>query len=201
MSQPQHNYIDAAERTYARALLELAQEAGSLDAIAQEALELVALIREQPDLRKLLDAKMISTAQRAGMLERLFKSRLHETFYRFLQIVNKRNHLVSLLPILRAFQLLVEETRGRIEVDAFVAQPLTPSQQERITAGVGASLQRTVILHEHVEPSLIGGVRLRVGDRLIDGSILTQLRILRERMIQTGRERARDEAQNAAGSA
>ena len=185
------NQTDAVDRAYARALFELAEQAGTLDAMAEEAEQLAGLIAQQADLRRLLGSRALGHAQHEQMLERLFAGRVSDAMHRFLRVVNRKGRLGSLAAMLYAFGELVNEQRGLVEVDAFVAHRLDEAQQRQVAEAVGQRLGKEVVLHQYVDPELIGGIRLRVGDQVIDASIATQLRLLKRRMIAAGRERAR----------
>ena len=176
---------------YAAALLDLAEQGRQRDEVRAELDEVADLLGDAPDLALLLASRVLATSERRGCLERIFKGRISDLSYRFLQVVNNKDRLADLAGIVRAFGQLVDEQRGLIDVDAYVATPMDEPQTRRLAAGLGAVLEREVTLHQHTDPYLIGGLKLRVGDRLIDASIAAQLRRIRERIIAAGREQAR----------
>ncbi|MEX0745508.1 MAG: ATP synthase F1 subunit delta [Phycisphaeraceae bacterium] len=183
-------HTNAIDRAYARALFEMGEQAGSLDALADEVDQLAELIRDAPGLRRLLGGRL-PTAERAAMIDRMFQGRVSDLLYRFLHVVNRKGRLNMLESIVQAFSDLMIEHRGLVEVDAFVAQRLDDASAEAVAASVGKSLGKEVVLHQYVDAELIGGLKLRFGDRVIDGSVATQLRLLRQKMIDAGREQAR----------
>ena len=181
----------AAEDVYARALLELAEAQSLVPQIADEVSQLAELIQTQPGLRKLLDSRVLAGGERATIVENLFKGKVHDLLYRFLQVVNKKNRLAQLPEIARAFGRLVDEKYGKAEIDVWVPRELPGDQAQTVARRIGAVLNREVQLNQHVDPALVGGIRIRVGDQLIDGSIAAQLRMIRQNLIATGREKAR----------
>ena len=80
---------------------------------------------------------------------------------------------------------------GVVEAQAHVAQPLSNELARQISDRVSALVNRNVILRQVVDPKLIGGLKIRVGDTLIDGSVATQLKLMREGIAAQGREAAR----------
>lgn len=183
--------VGGAAKIYARALVEMAEEKGQLDEISSEVRQLAELIRTQPDLAKLIASPAIATPERRAMLERLFRGKLSDTTYKFLQVVNGKNRLMELPNILTSFDELIAERRGIVEVDVYVAQRMDAAEAQAVAGRIGAALKKEVVLHQYVNPDLIGGLVIRVGDQLIDGSVATQLKNMRTKLIEAGRNRAR----------
>lgn len=190
---PQH--IEKVARTvediYGLALVEMAEKAGILDATASEVDELAQILANEPQLAKLFASRVLGTNERAGSIERLFKAQLSELVYNFVQTVNRKGRLDKLQGIFKSFSRIVDERNGIVEVDVYVASAMQQDQLESMAQKVGAAIERNVILNQKVDASLIGGLKLRVGDRLIDGSIATQLKILERKIVAEGREKAK----------
>jgi F-type H+-transporting ATPase subunit delta len=186
--------IDPAARRYAAALVEMAEESGAAVEIGAEVRQLAELLETQPQLRVLMASPALSSEDRRGMLQRVFQGRVSDTTYRFLQVLSGKNRLAQLPAVLDAYQSLLDERRGIVEVDAYVARPMDAAQKDQVARRVGEVLKREVVLHQYVNPELIGGLVLRVGDQLIDGSVSTQLKNLRQKLIEAGRTRARNQS-------
>ncbi len=184
---------DSVSRVYAQALLELAGD--QADTLAEEVSGLLGLLGSEPDLGKLLSSRALNSAQRSDVVEQLFKGRVSDVLYRFLQVVNRKDRLGSLTGILSAYLGRVSEARGELNVEVFVPQPLSDEAQRGVAESIGGAMGKRVQLHQHVDRELIGGLKVRVGDRLIDGSVATQLRIMKRKLIDAGRERARQGGQ------
>ncbi len=182
--------IESVERIYAQALLEMAQGANALDDVADEVAQLRAMLDESADLARLLASQILTIEERAGSLEQIFKGRVHDLVYRFLLVVNDKQRTAQLGDILDAFKLLLDQKRDLIEVDAFVAEELLEGDADEVATAVGAAIGKHVTLRQHVQPHLLGGLKLRIGDQLLDGSVLAQLKIIKRRLIERGREAA-----------
>ncbi len=186
-----NHQLGALELGYAQALLELSDEASQFDAIAEEMLQLGELHDAEPDLGRLIDSRVISTADRRAIIERLFSGKVSDLTYRFLMVLNDKDRLSLLPKIARAYMQLVNNRRGHVNVDAYVATALSDDQASAVASGIGNAIGKTVTLLQHVDASLIGGLKIQIGDRLIDGSVSAQLRKIQSSMIEKGREMAR----------
>ena len=189
---------DSVTRVYARSLLELAEAENQLPTVAEEVEQLRALIADDADLRRLITNPILGRSDRAGMIERLFQGQVSDLTYRFLQVVNAKDRLAVLPGIAEAFGRLVAEQRNEVVVQTFVAQEMDAETKDRVSRDLGEAMGKTVTLEQHVDPSLIGGIKLRLGDRLIDASVAGQLRRMEQQLVKAGRERAR--AQTAAAN-
>jgi len=185
--------FSSVETVYAQALLGLADEAGQLEAVAAEMAELGELARGNADLVRLVSTKTLSAGKRADIIKRVFEGRVSDLLYRYLQVVNEKGRLDLLPMICKAFKTLVDRKQGILDVWAYVPQTMSDAQVAQVSQRLGQALSKTVILHQTVDASLIGGLKLRVADQLLDASVATQLRLIRERMVASGRERARND--------
>lgn len=182
---------DAVGRVYAQALVELAEAENQLDAVAEEVADLSSMLDHDDDLARLIDNPIIETTARAGMVERLFSGKVSDLLYKFLRVVNQKDRLAALPSICAAFAGIVAEKRNQLDVEAYVAKPLDDATAGRVADGLGASLGKEINLVQHVDESLIGGLKLRIGDRMIDASVQSQLQRIEQQLIAAGREKAR----------
>ncbi len=108
--------------------------------------------------------------------------------FNFLGVVNNKGRTRLLGSIAQAYNDLLDEQKGNVEVDVTVAQRLTGDQLEQVRQRVGAALGRNAVVHQYVDENIIGGLVLRVEDRLIDASVRYQLEALRERLLAARRK-------------
>ena len=178
-------------RVYAEALLALGQKDGTLDTLAEETADLRTLLADNHDLSRLLTNPVIATDARQGMVQRMFEGKVSDTLYKFLQVLNRKGRLAALPGVCDAFATLVDEAQGKIEVDATVAAELDDATASRVADELGQTLGKQVTLTQHIDPDILGGMKLRIGDRLIDASVATRLANVRQRLIAAGREKAK----------
>src|SRR6185295_4966074 len=118
-----------------------------------------------PRLAVLFSSAAIGRYARADALAKAFKDRANPTLYAYLQVLNSHERLELLRPIARALRELYEERARRVRVYVISAVPLSEDEVTRIANGVRHSMKLEPIMVPSVDPSLMGGVKIRVGDR------------------------------------
>lgn len=175
---------DSISRTYASALFELAKSKGEDISIASQVQDLGDLLSDNPLLLRLMSTPTLGSAQRRDVIQRVFKGKVDETVYNFLQILSLKNRLNTLPGIVQSYADLVAGEKGIIEVDIFVPQKLEGDQLENTKSSIGKILGgREIALHQYIDESLIGGMRIKIGDSMIDGSVASQLRDIQRKMV------------------
>ena len=180
---------DALAEIYARSLFELAESKGGREAIeacAGEIEDVLELARANPRFSEFLASRVLPIAQRSASLEKIFKGKVSDLTLRFLQILNEKARLSHLPAIAAAFDGVVQRKFGRIEVDVYTASPVNADQIKAIRDRLQKALGREPIVHPYVENGMLGGVKLQIGDMLIDGSLATQLRKFRDQLATNG---------------
>lgn len=180
---------DALAHVYARSLYELAEQAGGLDKIFEVGAELeqiCELARADKAFAEFLGSPIIAKGRRGEALGSIFRDQVTDLTLRFLLVVNEKGRLGHLEPINSAFDQLVQAAHDRVEVDVFTAQPIDAGEQQAIADRIKAAIGKEPVLHPYTDPGMIGGIKLRIGDRLIDGSVATRLRRLRHTMHSSG---------------
>ncbi|MEM1446841.1 MAG: ATP synthase F1 subunit delta [Planctomycetota bacterium] len=176
---------------YAQALLELGDESGQTDVIAGQVADLAQLLRDTPELRTLIESPAIKDADRAGVIQRVFESKVADPLYKLMQVMTRKGRLSELPALTASFKKLLDERLGIVPVDAWVASPMDADTVQRVKTEIGQALGgKTVELEQHVDASLIGGLKVKIGDTLIDASVATQLRSIRTKLIEAGRSKA-----------
>lgn len=167
-----------AER-YARALYELADESKALDGIADDLRALRRLVAGSADLLRFLRSPLIDRkAQTAGMLEVLKAAGARDLVRRFIGVVGQNRRLFVLPAMIDAFLRELARRRGEITAELATARPLTAEQSAKLAEALRRAVGQKVNIETTVEPDLIGGLVLRVGSRMVDTSIRTQLQKL-----------------------
>ncbi|MBN8643641.1 MAG: ATP synthase F1 subunit delta [Planctomycetes bacterium] len=185
---------DALSRVYAVSLFDLADKEGGRtrqEQIASEIEDLVELTREMPELSEFFASRILGTAEREGALKKMFSGRLSTLLLHFLLVVNRKERLNLFLSIAAAFDELIQEKFGRIEVDVYTKHELSRDQVNDIQSKLAQALGRDPVVHAYTDPSMLGGMRLQVGDKLIDASVSTMLRKMREQLKTKGSDALR----------
>lgn len=171
---------------YAEALLKEAEERGELDAVAAELADLIAYMDRERDFNAFLTAETVDDEPRRESLERLFRGRMSDLLLNLLQVLNNRDRLGLLRAVARCVQLRMEARRDQQEVTVRTAMPLDDRMRELVRRTVSSHIGKEALLIEAVEPELIGGMVLQIGDVQVDASVAARLLDMRKRL----RERA-----------
>lgn len=177
------NHASPLATAYAQALLELANESKTAAAVGGELRDLRQVIDANPDFAQVLADPAISREERGQLIHRVFDGRASTLMLHFLGLVNEKGRLNLLTAIAGAFDDLLDQQQGKVEVDMTVAGELGKEQLETVSRKIGDALKRDAVVHQSVDPQIIGGVVLRVRDQLIDGSVRAQLAAMRQRLL------------------
>jgi len=190
--------IDALSEIYARSLYELAEAKGGramIEGCLSELEDILELARGNPRFGEFLASRVLPVKDRAESLTKIFTGKASDLTVRFLQILNQKGRLSHLPAIAAAYDQIVQEKFGRIEVDVYTASPISPDELKLIRERLQKALGKEPIVHPYTDESMIGGVRIQIGDKLIDGSLSTQLRKLRDQLATDGAAEIRTRAE------
>jgi F-type H+-transporting ATPase subunit delta len=184
-------------RVYAEALLNAADKQGQMETVVGELESLVRDVFDADDrLEILLGGAAIGRHARAAAIEKLFQARASEIFYRFLLVLNDHDRLGLLRAIRAEARDLFDERTRRLRVLVTTAVPLSEVQKERIESRVRERFKLEPVLVPRIDPDLLGGIKIRIGDRQFDGSVRARLDLLSQQLlarssheIQSGRDR------------
>lgn len=168
---------------YAKAFLSAAEKANTTDALVDEFDGLLELLKQHPEMQKILGSNLIKHEEKLGILDRMFGGRISATLLNFLKVLSGRGRLDLLGDIHREIRDQYLILRGRFQVYVRTAAPLSPEIARDILQKIQGKLGGQPELHQSVEPELIGGLIVRVGDTVFDGSVTRQLNQVREQMI------------------
>lgn len=185
---------DAIARVYAQSLFDLAKAAGGQATIEDTLGELedfLEVARANPAIAEFLSSRILPAKRRGASLQAMLKGRMSDLTMRFLLVLNNKGRLSHLAPIAAAYDQLVQDSFGRVEVDVYTAAPISPDELNLIRDRLRSALGKEAIVHPYTDGHMIGGLKLQIGDQLIDGSIATQLRRIKDRFTVEGSAKAR----------
>lgn len=180
---------DALSRLYAASLFELAQAEGGqakIEEVLAELEDVLELGRADFSFGEFLSSRIVTVVDRAASLDRIFKGRISDLTLRFLQVVNEKDRLSHLPAIAASFDEINQHAFGRVEVDVYTAAPLDQEELNTIRNRLQVVLGKPPVIRAYVEPTMIGGVKMQIGDQLIDASIAAELRRMRDRLATSG---------------
>jgi F-type H+-transporting ATPase subunit delta len=161
---------------YAAAVYDIADTAGTLDAVAEDLRSIRRMIDDSADLRRLIASPVVDRAEQAKAMRALLeRSGANELTLRFVGVVSDNRRLFVLPAIIDAYLRRLAERRGEVVAHVTSAQALAPAQVDKVTETLRRSLGSKVVVDLKVDPGLIGGLVVRVGSKLIDDSLRTKL--------------------------
>ncbi len=173
-------------RRYARALLDVATEAGRADAVSEQLSSFSGALAHNRELADVLFNPAFSREQRARVVEALLKAigPVEPVLANSMRLLVDRNRLGYLPDIARLYRDMADAQAGRVRGHVTSATPLTPEALEGVRSALQQLTQRNVVLETRVDPALLGGVSAQVGSLLYDGSLKTQLEQMRRQLKQ-----------------
>jgi F-type H+-transporting ATPase subunit delta len=164
---------------YATALYDLADEAKQLDAVAADLARLKAMIDDSEDLRRLIASPLVSRDQQAKSMDALVgEAGIGDLTRRFVRVVAGNRRLFALRAIIDVFNRMLADRRGELTAEVTSAKPLSQAQADAVNAALRGAVGRKVSMDLKVDPRLLGGLKVRVGSRLVDASLASKLQRL-----------------------
>lgn len=187
-AQEYHDKADVSARriakVYAAALLDTAQKQGQAETVLAELDSLVRDVFErEPQLEVLLSSAAIGRHARRASLQRIFGGRASATFVSFVQVLNDHERLILLRPILAAATAMYDERHRRLRVLVSSAVPLPDDIRQRLETDVRAYFHLEPVLIPQLDPALLGGLKVRIGDVQYDASVRNRLDSLRDQIL------------------
>ncbi|GAB3541802.1 ATP synthase F1 subunit delta [Pontibacter brevis] len=164
---------------YAKSLIELANEKGVLEQVHQDMLLFSSVVSQNRDFELLLTNPVIKPDKKLAVLRGIFGGKVQQMTQMFFDIVAKKNRESLLTAIASEFERQYNELKGIQVVTVKSAVALAPAQRDQLIKQLTAETGKIIQLKESVDPSLIGGFVLRVGDKQIDSSVKNSLRKLK----------------------
>jgi F-type H+-transporting ATPase subunit delta len=172
-------------RVYAEALFKAAAGQNQTGEILEELNALVNdVFRRDPRLEAFLGSPAVGRDHKAKAIEDAFASRSSDVLVRFLQVLNEHDRLGVLRAVAVTYRDLYDARTGRVRVQVRSAVPLPEDQQERLRQELRAVYKLEPVLETRVDPDLLAGVVVKVGDWLYDGSVRSRLETIRNQLIE-----------------
>jgi len=170
-------------RRYAAALFAVAKRDGILDAVAADLTLVSRFVAEVPYLRAVLMQPLVSDERKNGVVSEAFGDRVTASTLGFLRLLIRKRREDLIDECVRDFRALLAEHNNTVEAEASTAVPLSPDQEARLTRSLEVMTGKTINLTSHVDPQMLGGVVVRIGDQIIDGSVRGKLERLERQLL------------------
>ncbi len=161
---------------YATPILELADQKGVLEEVKNDMLLFIQLCKSNKDLVLMLKSPIIASLKKAGIIQKLFKGKLNELTLQAFNVVTRKGREAYLPEIAKVFLEKYNQLKGIQEVTLVTAVPLSEDLRKEFDQLVKKLSNKESLIHEKVDPELIGGYVLKLGDQQLDESISGQLK-------------------------
>ncbi len=175
-------HSNPVSRNYAEALLSLATKADNREGFGAMIRDVANAINTDQNVRRFLESPRVSYEEKNAVLSKAFADRVPRVFLRFLQTMvhNRRQMLIP--AIATEYSNLLDAAEGRVHADVIVARPLGDTEARDLAGQLSRALGKTVVPHVAVDPAIMGGVIVKIGDEVMDGSVSRRLSRLAQRM-------------------
>lgn len=174
----------AVAKRYAKALYDVAKERDQLEQVGKELQEVLQLIQGEPQLARFLYHPVIPKREKKAFLKEALAQGISEPLYRLMELMLEKDRLTVLADVARYYNEEVNRQRGVLDAEITTATNLDEAKREELKGLLAQMTDKKINLHYRVNPDLLGGITIKIGDLIIDGSIRGKLSRF-ERMLTT----------------
>lgn len=172
---------------YATALFELARDEKSVDAVKADLDRFDAMLTDSADLKRLVRSPVFTADEQGKALASVLeKAGISGTTAKFLQVLTANRRLFAVSDVIRSFRALVAKFKGEATADVTVAETLSDKNLDALKAALKSVTGKDVALNVTVDPSIIGGLVVKLGSRMVDSSLRTKLNSIKHAMKEAG---------------
>lgn len=187
--EPKHATVFDADQqqlgdVYAKALLGFGQKSGNVDKLIDELDGVAGAVNKLPKLKGALESPRIAFAAKQQMIEKAFKGKVSKEFMQFMKVLGSKGRFDCLNAVNASAKKLHDEMTGKVMATITTAEKVDSSVEKDVAAKLEKLLGRKVQLKSTVDPEIIGGMIVRVGDTVYDGSVVSQLAQVRAKAIK-----------------
>jgi F-type H+-transporting ATPase subunit delta len=179
--------VSGVSGRYATALFELARDEKSIDAVRADLDKFEAMLNESADLKRLVRSPVFSSDAQARALNAVLeKAGISGTSAKFLKVLTANRRLFAVTDVIRAFRALVAKFKGEATADVTVAEQLNEKNLDALKTALKSVTGKDVALNVKIDPSIIGGLVVKLGSRMVDSSLRTKLNSIKHAMKEAG---------------
>src|SRR3954466_3521986 len=174
-------------RNYAEALLTLAKKSGDVEQWGGLLNAIAAAMRDDKTLRSFLESPKLAASQKIEILEKALEKKVPQLFLRYIEIVVQKRRQMLIPTIATEYQTLIDESENRLHANVTVAREPSEPEKDALVRQLSRLLGKRVVPHISENPAILGGLIVRVGDTVMDGSVRKRLAVLKQRMLASQR--------------
>lgn len=177
---------------YAKALLGVGEKSGNTKQLLEELSAVAEAVSNQPSLANTLQSPQIGAEEKVNLVGRIFEKKVSAPLLNFLKVVVGKDRFDCVPAISAAAKQLNDEKSGEVQATVTTAEKIDKSAKEEIANQLSKKLGKKVKLDSVIDPSIVGGVVVRVGDTVYDNSVVGQLQQVRQRAMEKAAEAIRE---------
>lgn len=179
--------VSGVSGRYATALFELARDEKSIDAVRADLDRFEAMLNDSADLKRLVRSPVFSAGEQSkALIAVLDKAGIAGVSANFLKVLTANRRLFVVTDVIRAFRALVAKFKGEATADITVAEALSEKNLDALKTALKTVTGKDVALNVKVDPSIIGGLVVKLGSRMVDSSLRTKLNSIKHAMKEAG---------------
>ena len=179
--------VSGVSGRYATALFELARDEKSIDAVKADLEKFEAMLADSTDLKRLVRSPVFSAGEQSRALAAVLdKAGISGVAAKFLKVLTANRRLFAVTDVIRAFRALVAKFKGEATADVTVAEKLSDKNLDALKTALKSVTGKDVALNVNVDPSIIGGLVVKLGSRMVDSSLRTKLNSIKNAMKEAG---------------
>ncbi|HLX13730.1 MAG TPA: F0F1 ATP synthase subunit delta [Bradyrhizobium sp.] len=179
--------VSGVSGRYATALFELARDEKSIDAVRADLDRFETMLSESADLTRLVRSPVFSAeTQSKALAAVLDKAGISGISAKFLKVLTANRRLFAITDVIRAFRALVAKFKGEATADVTVAERLSDKNLDALKTALKSVTGKDVALNVNVDPTIIGGLVVKLGSRMVDSSLRTKLNSIKHAMKEAG---------------
>lgn len=163
---------------YAEALFQVAEAQGNLDKVDQDLAAIAQILADHPDMSRLWDSAVVSTEDKKSIVRQLFESKIEGITYNTLLLMLDKQRGASIAQVQAAFRERYNVHRKRLKVTVRTVMPMATDETEELRRVLAQATAREIEMEATLDPDLIGGIVVTVGDKVIDNSLRGRLEAL-----------------------
>lgn len=172
-------------KRYAKALFEAAQQHGTIAQVEEELKAIAEAIRTNNDLERFISYPNIDAAAKMDMFNRALQGKVTDILLRLIQLLIERGRITMLHAVQEAYVAISNEALGQASAIVYTPSPLSDGETERITERFHGITGKNIRIESVIDKGLLGGVKVRIGDRVYDGSLSGKLAALQKTLLNS----------------
>lgn len=168
---------------YAKAIFEVAVDEHKLSEFGAELSQVSEVVSSHADLEAFINNPQVKAEAKKEVFEKLFKEDVSPMVYNFFMLLIDKRRESLLKEIASEYKALANAAQGIVEAEVTVAHELSKAQEDKLVEKLQITTGKTVVIETKIDKSILGGIVVRIGDKLIDGSVIRQMQALKTQLL------------------